>query len=143
MEDDDIVRTESLSSVRAITHRTAVRVIVVSVLVGALGGGLLSSWSMPLPGQVSYGSLMQALPYSLALGCTKQWVGTGTTEALGGNSMFSKIEFVAERLFMGRKYGSTLTASGLTIRSSRTCFVTPTTWQEKLAMLLAPLRKSA
>src|SRR3546814_15903483 len=32
---------------------------------------------------------------------------------------------------------------GLTIRSSRTCFAPPTTWHEKLAMLLAPLRKSA
>ena len=31
----------------------------------------------------------------------------------------------------------------LTIRSSRTCFVTPATWQIKLAMLPAPLRKSA
>ena len=31
----------------------------------------------------------------------------------------------------------------LTIRSSRTCFVTPNTWQKKLAMCLAPLRKSA
>ena len=36
-----------------------------------------------------------------------------------------------------------LVSWGLTIRSSRTCFATPTTWQEELAMLLAPLRKSA
>ena len=33
--------------------------------------------------------------------------------------------------------------SRLTVRSSRTCFVTPNPWQKKLAMALAPLRKSA
>src|SRR3546814_701658 len=33
-------------------------------------------------------------------------------------------------------------ARGLTIRSTRTRFVTPTAWQIKLAMLLAPLRRS-
>ena len=42
MEDDDIVRTESLISVRAVTRRMAVRVIVASVLAGALGGGLFA-----------------------------------------------------------------------------------------------------
>src|SRR3546814_9730024 len=31
---------------------------------------------------------------------------------------------------------------GLTVRSTRTRFVPPTTWQIKLAMLLAPLRRS-
>jgi len=34
-------------------------------------------------------------------------------------------------------------AAGLTIRSSRTCFVTAKAWQKKLATLLPPLRKSA
>ena len=34
-------------------------------------------------------------------------------------------------------------ACSLTIRSSRTCFVTPAPWQVKLAMVPAPLRKSA
>ena len=42
MEDDDVVRLENLSSVRAITHRTAVRVMAVSVLAGSLGGGLFA-----------------------------------------------------------------------------------------------------
>src|SRR6185312_192951 len=42
----------------------------------------------------------------------------------------------------GRR-AQTSTKCGLTIRSSRTCFVTPKPWQKKLAMALAPLRKSA
>ena len=42
MEDDDIVRMDNLRSVRAITRRTAKRVIALSVLAGAVGGGLFA-----------------------------------------------------------------------------------------------------
>src|SRR5690606_34967846 len=44
-----------------------------------------------------------------------------------------------DQLQLLRSPGSAL----LTIRSSRTCFATPTTWQIKLATSSAPLRKSA
>lgn len=42
-----------------------------------------------------------------------------------------------------RMAGRRLVSRGLTIRLSRTCFATPTTWQIELAMLSAALRKSA
>ena len=43
MKDDDIVRLDNLNSVRAITRRNAIRVMCVSVLAGAMGGGLFAA----------------------------------------------------------------------------------------------------
>ena len=42
MEDDDIVRIANLNSVRAVTRRTAARVMALSVMIGLLGGGLFA-----------------------------------------------------------------------------------------------------
>lgn len=77
MEDDDIVRVENLRSVRAITRRTARRVIVLSVLAGALGGGLfaLLVYAFTGPSQLWLAFASAAIFTGLGLHQAINWYG--------------------------------------------------------------------
>ena len=73
MKDDDIVQLDDLSTVRAITRRTSLRVIGVSVLTGALGGGLF--------GAMVYAFRGPELLW-LAYACVAVFTGLGLLEAI-------------------------------------------------------------
>src|SRR3546814_4011856 len=104
-------------------------------------GSVEAGWTAP-PGPARPSAHTGGAPGFTGAASDSNAPGAGRTPPLAG------VAFVRLQLAPGR-CGNRCTVLlrqlpwRITIRSSRTRFVTPTTWQIKLAMLLAPLRTSA